>query len=154
MTERQLQLFGSRRQRGIAVDYSPSEFEFQCSVADLLRQWAKPTWQWTAIPLGEERPAEYRNGKRVSFAGERLKRQGVQRGWPDLVLIAPKGHPRAGVAHFLELKSKSGRLSEEQDAFRLWCLLNGLPHSVARDVDEVIAKLGEWGVWRGVVRRS
>jgi hypothetical protein len=152
MLERQLNLFKSKKQRGAAIVHNPTEFAFQCSLADLLKKWARPSWIWTAIPAGEERPAIMRNGVRVSFAGERLARMGAKRGWPDIVLIAPKGHARGGVVHCLELKRKrGGRMSDEQESFRLWCLLNEVPHAVVRDIDEAIAVLGEWDVWRGKV---
>lgn len=147
--DRQLNLFKSKRQRGVRVEKDPLEFALHCSVADLLRRWAKPEWQWTSIPLGEERPAVYRDGQRVSFAGARLARMGVMPGWPDIVLIAPKDHPRAGAAHFLELKrERGGRMTEDQAAFEHWCELNEVPHAVARDLDEAIAALAQWGVWR------
>jgi hypothetical protein len=146
---RQLRLFGKKNQRGERVVLSPSEFELQCEVADLLRRWAKPTWLWTHLPFGEARPAEFRNGVRVSYAGERLKRMGVRPGWPDFIFLAPKDadHP----VHFLELKAKGGRMSEPQAGFRLWCMLNGVPHAVVYSVAEATAILERWGVWRGKV---
>jgi hypothetical protein len=143
---RQLNLFRGKRQRGQRVDVSPSEFELQCEVADLLRRCAKPTWLWTHLPFGEARPAEFRNGVRVSYAGERLKRMGVRPGWPDFIFLAPKDadHP----VHFLELKAKRGRMSESQAGFALWCMLNGVPHAVVDNVEAAVAVLERWGVWR------
>jgi hypothetical protein len=149
-TARQLNLFKGKRQRGERVDVGPSEFALQCAVADLLRRCAKPTWLWTHLPFGEARPAEFRNGVRVSYAGERLKRMGSQPGWPDLALLGPKDAAHPGI-HFLELKAKRGRMSEHQAAFRLWCLLNGVPHAVVYSVGEATAILERWGVCRGKV---
>jgi hypothetical protein len=143
---RQLRLFGKKNQRGERVDVSPSEFQLQCAVADLLRRCAKPTWLWTHLPFGEARPAEFRNGVRVSYAGERLKRMGVRPGWPDFIFLAPKGSPHS--VFFLELKRKGGRLSEHQAGFALWCLLNGVPHAVVDTVEAAVAVLERWGVWR------
>jgi len=119
------------------------EFAMQCVVADALRRFAKPTWIWNHIPGGEERPAEYRNGKRVSFAGARLKRAGFQPGWPDFMLIAP-----GGKLHCLELKRKGNKPTADQAAFRLWCLLNGVPHGLAYSVKDAFTFLEQWGVFR------
>ena len=135
MTERQLGLFKSNRQRGIALIANPSEFALTCSVADLFRKCIKPEWQWTHIGHGD---------LRTQITGARLKRAGQQKGWPDFILLPPS----AGVAHFIELKRKRGRLSEEQQAFRDWCQSNGVPHEVAREISEVIAIGNRWGLWR------
>jgi hypothetical protein len=140
ITERQLHLFKSRRQRGTKPPTEP-EFKTQCMVADTLKRWATPTWLWTHIPLGEERP---------DAAGARLKRMGTQAGWPDFIFVPPKGseNPRP---HFLELKRRGGKLTEHQAAFALWCKLNDCPHAVAHSYDEAVAILKGWGaLWTGV----
>jgi hypothetical protein len=148
VSARQLNLFKGKRQRGQRVDVSPSEFQLQCEVADLLRRCAKPTWLWTHLPFGEARPAEFRNGVRVSYAGERLKRMGVRPGWPDFALLGPKDDaPHPGI-HFLELKRKGGRLSEHQAGFALWCEINRIPHAVVDTVEAAIFVLDCWDVWR------
>jgi hypothetical protein len=138
---RQLHLFRSRRQRGVAPP-PPLEFPMQCAIADLLRRWAKPTWLWTHIAHGEERPAEYRNGVRVSWAGARLKRAGLQPGWPDFLLMAPGGR-----VHCLEVKRRGQYLSEHQAAFALWCGLNGVPHACVKSVEQAVDQLRQWDVW-------
>lgn len=142
ITERQLHLFKSRRQRGTKPPPAP-EFSLHCQVADTLKRWATPTWLWTHIPLGEERP---------DAAGARLKRMGTQAGWPDFIFIPPKGseNPRP---HFLELKRR-GRVNDLTDlqlAFRLWCKLNDCPHEVVDTYDAAVAILKQWGaLWSGV----
>jgi hypothetical protein len=118
----------------------------QCAVADLLRRFAKPTWQWTHIANGEERPAEYINGVRVSWAGARLKRAGVQPGWPDIFLLSPGGKP-----HCMELKRRKAKPSEHQAAFALWCGLNNVPHAFVDDVADAIKVLNQWGVLRNKI---
>jgi hypothetical protein len=139
-TERQLHLFKSRRQRGVAVP-KPLEFAVHCALADMLRRWATPNWIWTHVPLGE---------RRDSVTGARLKRMGTQPGWPDFILLAPRQHhsPRP---HFLELKRRGSALTEHQAAFALWCKLNDCPHAVAHSYDEAVAILKDWGaLWKGV----
>jgi hypothetical protein len=144
MSGRQLHLFKSRRQRGVAAP-PPLEFATQCALADTLRKWATPNWVWNHIPGGEERPAEFIKGKRVSFAGERTKRAGFKPGWPDFILIPPAVptiHPRP---HFLELKRRGGKLTEHQAGFALWCKLNGCPHAVADNYEAAVKILQAWG---------
>ena len=151
MSGRQLHLFKSRRQRGVAAP-PPPEFATQCALADTLRKWATPNWVWNHIPGGEERPAEFIKGKRVSFAGERTKRAGFQPGWPDFILIPPGvavGTACGGAAstrpHFLELKRRGGKLTEHQAGFALWCKLNGCPHEVADSYEAAVKILQRWG---------
>lgn len=140
---RQLNLFKSKRQRGVAPP-PPLEFEVQCMVADDLRRWAVPGWQWTHIPLGEERSA---------ITGARLKRMGAQPGWPDFILIPPLRLQLLSVPHFLELKRKgSARLTPAQQAFADWCGENECPHAVADSYRDAFQILQGWGALRSDVR--
>lgn len=138
---RQLHLFRSKRQRGVAPP-APLEFAVHCALADTLRRWATPNWIWTHLPLGEHREA---------ITGARLKRMGTQPGWPDLILIPPREHsiPRP---HFLELKRRGGKLTEHQAGFALWCQLNDAPHAVADSYDAAVKILQLWGALRTGVK--
>jgi len=112
MTERQLHLFRSKKQRGVIVRPRTSEFQLQCQVAEVLRRWCSEWWIYTHLPMGE---------KRDPVTAMRLKRMGTMPGWPDFQFFGP----RREVA-FLELKRPGGggRVSEEQLAVstRLqWC---------------------------------
>jgi hypothetical protein len=138
--ERQLRLFGSKRQRGKAVDYSPSEFQFQCAVADTLRRWIAPDWIFNHIPLG---------GHRTKVTAARLKRMGTQPGWPDFILLSP-----AGRVSFLELKRRGGTLSEEQRAFAEWCTAHGVTYGIARNFDTALDFLKAWGAVRTTIKIS
>jgi hypothetical protein len=135
MSGRQLHLFKSRRQRGVAAP-PPLEFAVHCAVADTLRRWATPGWIWTHLPMGELRDA---------VTGARLKRMGVQPGWPDLILIPPAGPKFWQRPHFLELKRRGGKLTEHQAGFALWCKLNGCPHAVADSYEAAVKILQRWG---------
>ena len=134
MSERQLHLFKSRRQRG-AITPAPLEFALHCMVADALRRWITPNWQWTHLPLGEHREA---------ITGARLKRMGTQPGWPDLLLLPPKEHS-VQRSHFLELKRHGAKLTEHQAGFALWCQLNDCPHAVTSDYETAVKILQGWG---------
>ena len=80
-------------------------------------------------------------GWRYKRESARLKWQGVVAGIPDLLIVGPNG-----IAHFIEVKTKSGTLSKEQRAifermFDLSC-----PHTVARSIDDVRDALAVWGI--------
>ena len=103
MTERQLHLFRSKKQRGVIVRPRTSEFQLQCQVAEVLRRWCSEWWIYTHLPMGE---------KRDPVTAMRLKRMGTMPGWPDFQFFGPR---RAVV--FMELKRPGGggRLSEPQE---------------------------------------
>jgi len=99
-----------------------------------LRDHALPEWRWTHFPAGEIRD---------KIAASKLKNMGLQRGWPDFVLISP-----AAIAHALELKRAGEDLTEDQEAFRDWCCGHGVPHAVVRSIDEALAILTSWSALR------
>lgn len=135
----QIDMF-TRRVRAVDHQRSATEFQLACSVADVLRRWIANGWRWNHIPLGEERTTK---------AGERLKRMGLQPGWPDYLLLGPQ---RLG-PHFLELKRlKRGRLSDEQKDFAGWCQAQGYPFATADSIEAALAVLKGWGAVRVNVR--
>lgn len=133
---RQLSLFKGRKQRGTRPPPAP-EFNIQCMVADDLEKFGARGWIYTHIPSG---------GLRDIRTAARLKRMGVVKGFPDLVLWDSDGR-----SYFLELKRKGGRLSEHQKAIQAWCQDRPLVrHAVAYSYQEARAQLVEWGALRGV----
>ena len=112
----------------------PLESVLHCAVANTLRDHALPEWQWTHVPSGELRNMR---------TAVKLKRMGVRRGWPDFILLPPTGR-----LHCLELKRQGAPLTEEQEAFQLWSIRFGVPHSVAFTLDEALAALDAWGALR------
>lgn len=128
----QLSLFKSRRQRGVAPPPA-KEFSLHVMVADTLRRWCLPSWRWTHFPSGENRSA---------ITGARLKRMGMQRGWPDFLLLSPER------VHLLELKRKSEQLTDEQRALRDYCEQHGHPYAVVYTYDAALNQLREWGAVR------
>jgi hypothetical protein len=78
-------------------------------------------------------------GRRV--AGGILKAMGLLSGVTDLVIVS-----RGGKSHFVEVKTKTGRLSKAQREFRDACLWIDAPHAVVRSLDEYKNALKGWGL--------
>lgn len=66
---------------------------------------------------------------------------GLTPGAPDLQIIA-----NCGRVYMIEVKTVQGRMSPAQNDFRLWCVAAGVPHGVARSVDDVRELLSAWRV--------
>jgi hypothetical protein len=112
----------------------PRESQLQTEVADLLRAHALDGWRWSHFPAGELRNV---------ITGARLKRFGLQRGWPDIQLLSPSGK-----FHGLELKRLGETLTEDQEAFQVWCIRSGVPYSVCQTIDQALAVLDAWSCLR------
>lgn len=84
-----------------------------------------------------------RGGKAGWLDGALAKSAGQVAGFPDLIVI-----PWANIGPlFLEVKSPTGRTSAAQAAMldRLGAL--GYRVAVVRSIDDVRARLAEWGIW-------
>lgn len=113
------------------------EHQLQETVAALLRFKARPGIVWFSIP--NELPASER---RLA----RFIRSGMKPGVADMMLIID------GRAHFLELKTKTGRQSPVQRAFELECEGCGVPYALVRSFEDAERVLAGWGVF--VVREA
>jgi hypothetical protein len=82
-------------------------------------------------------------GERRLSVALRLKRMGVVAGVPDLAFVLPDGR-----AAFLEVKTRTGRMSPEQMMFAARCKAVGTPFAIARSVDEAERVLASWGALR------
>lgn len=107
-----------------------SEASFQITVADWLGQALKRTVLWTAFPAGG-------GGFR---RGALLKRMGLKRGWPDIILL------NRGKLYGLELKTIVGVLSAEQRALHAELAKQGVQVAVCRRLDEVTEAISGWGL--------
>lgn len=114
------------------------EFHLHILVADVLRRWLSPGWRFSHFPAGE---------LRNKVTGARLQRMGLNRGWADLVLLSP-----GAIAHFLELKRRGEKLSEDQEDFANFCLANGYPFEWTDNFDVALAILKRWGAVRSAIR--
>ena len=130
---RQLSLFKSKRQRGVAPP-SATEFALHCAVADLIRRFIMPGWRFTHLPMGE-----FRN----EMTAARLKRMGVTRGWPDLMFINATGQ-----VYFLELKRRGNRLTEDQAALAAFLRDAGISYHCVDNFRDAVMTLKTWGIVR------
>jgi hypothetical protein len=106
------------------------EQRLQRAVADYLA-WAllPPTW-FTAIPAGG-------GGE---LRGRILKGMGLRAGVPDILIV------HEGRAHWVELKSARGSLSEAQRTTHSALTATGCPVVVCRALDDVQAALTAWRI--------
>lgn len=112
-----------------------TEHALHVAVAHYLRVALKPPAVWTSLDAGA--------GKMNPVSAARRKARGVQRGWPDVLVIAQvggNGGPRTVVVG-LELKTKTGRLSPEQRDVMQAFADNGAWYVLCRSVEEVEAAL-------------
>jgi VRR-NUC domain len=122
---------GRRPRARKAAKFRPKEIAVHMAVADLLRRLARPEWKWSHFPAGEHRDIR---------TAAKLKAMGVQRGWPDFILISPTGK-----LHALELKRVGQSLTPEQQCFQEWCDKQAVPHAVARTILDAMRFLSAWG---------
>lgn len=133
----QLSLFKGKRQRG-TKPRKAKEFGLHVMTADLMRRWGTRGWIWSHFPSGE---------KRNPITGGRLKRMGLQKGWPDFLLVSP----RPARLYMLELKRLDGGLTDEQASLQAWCLANDVPYAVCDNFRDLVAQLRDWGAVRATV---
>jgi hypothetical protein len=110
-----------------------SEANLQITLIQHIRTRAKKDVFAFAIPNG---------GLRSSTEAMRFKAQGVVAGVPDLCIII-EGRP-----YFLELKAPGGRLSDAQRFVMRKLDDAGAVTATAVGLDEALAALEQWGVFR------
>ena len=125
---------GRRPRPRRALAHAPKELALHMSIAKLLRDHIKSDWRWSHFPAGE---------LRTPRTAAKLRAMGTMPGWPDLILISPDG-----LLHGLELKRVGGSLTEDQQAFQSWAIRQGVPHAVARSIDDALIIFESWGCLR------
>lgn len=70
-----------------------------------------------------------------------FKAMGLRAGISDLILMGDNG-----VAHFMEVKTPTGKLSEHQVKFWNLCVKRGWPYTVVRTVAEAVDYAKVWGL--------
>lgn len=115
----------------MTLSYHQKEFLLQCCVAEQIPSWF-PGLEFTAFP---GRPGDGRDGH--------FKRMmGVKPGIPDLLFTWNDGYLRCGM---IELKTDSGRISNDQNkVISAWSRL-GWRNAVCRTAQEVFEALCLWG---------
>lgn len=106
------------------------EAQLQKAVVQHLMLTANPGVIWFSIPNEDKRSVR---------AAAELKRMGMKPGVADMCIIVN------GLAHFLELKSPGGKLSEVQTMFMMECFASDTPYEVANNIDEALSTLSRWG---------
>lgn len=109
------------------------ESNVQCAIVSHLRRFLPSTYRVISIPNGRFK-AEPRTI-------ERLKREGLTPGAPDLLLLRNDGWFAA-----IEVKASKGRLSPEQVEWSEWLTAGAAEMAVVRSVDEALEIVAGWGV--------
>ena len=141
-TEDQLSRHQARRQPSTATaprKRQPAKPRFEASedaihraVVEHLQLRSAPGVVWWHTPNGELRD--------LATAGK-LKALGTRPGVPDLSFVI------AGVPHFLEFKTRKGRLSPEQRQMHASLLIAGAIVETAHGIDQAITILENWQVF-------
>lgn len=108
------------------------ELILQIQMVDVLRAKLKKDVLFTAFPAG--------GGGRVR--GAKLKKAGLQSGWPDIQLIYK------GQYYGLEVKTPQGRLSSSQSRLHEKLIKDGCQVAVVRSVKEMMEHIIDWGLAR------
>lgn len=115
----------------------PHEEAFQIETAAYLNAaLPKPGAFWYHVP----NQGMFASTRQILSAGARFKKQGLRAGVPDNAIVW------GGQAYFIELKSKTGRISDVQKIVIPEIESAGAPVAVARTLDEVAAALTAWGI--------
>lgn len=122
--------------RDLVSSNGKEEYQLQCDVVKLLRCLALPGVVFFHVE--NERKRTYRQA--ASF-----KAMGGMAGVSDLIISLPNGKMA-----FLELKSRRGRLSDEQKAFLEGMDSHGHMTWVARTLDEATRFLADAGAIKAV----
>lgn len=134
-----------------AAQVEQSEDELQRAVVKWLKYALRDGVRFTHVPLG---------GKRRKVEAARFVGLGVAKGWPDLTFAwASWGYANSETMErtpmsrsaFIELKVAGNRLTAEQRDFQRWCRDSGIPHAVARSLEEVVQAVRHWGITKGGV---
>lgn len=108
----------------------PSEIQIQASIVEWLRRCVRCVV--FAVP----------NASKRGYAQQhQVRKEGLLKGAPDLVVAYGDGVDARVL--FIEVKSKRGRLDEEQARCREDLLALGHDHLVARSLDDVISYFGD-----------
>ena len=108
------------------------ELLIQSNIIQMLKENLKHNVLMTASPAG--------GGGRVR--GAKLKRAGLQSGWPDIQLI------HEGRYYGLEVKTSTGRLSPAQKIIHQKLTDSGCLVAVVKSVTDAQEKIVEWGISR------
>lgn len=110
----------------------PSEHKIQAALIDYLKINARSDVFYFAVPNG---------GLRNIRVAQQMKAEGLRPGVADICFMLPGGR-----CAWLELKTKTGQLSDHQHGFKTRCRELGHFWAMARSVDDAIPHLAAWNV--------
>jgi len=123
---------------GRTIPFSLSESQIQIQVADWLRlHEASGGFIFFAVP--NEGMGKAKTGAGLGRMA-RLKRMGLRPGVADIVII------KDGRAYFLEMKTVTGELSDNQAIFGLDCGKIHAQYQVAHSFEEAQKIVKKWGI--------
>lgn len=130
--------------RSVTPAQHEDEDALHIAVADFMRLAWPADLEWLHVPNGGKREKVTRtraDGSTYEFSPEakKLKRMGVRPGAYDLWVQLPRGQ-----YGWIELKTRSGQLSDDQIDFGQRIAAHGGGRVVCRSVEEVQAVLTKW----------
>lgn len=124
----------------VSTRRKPTEQSLHIGVVSFLKRALPPQIVFFHPPNG---------GKRAGKSGSLLKAMGMLAGVPDLVFVMPNGQ-----AAFIELKTPTGEVREEQIEFQRRVRANGCAYATCRSFDEVETTLVRWLAAYGLTLRA
>lgn len=118
----------------MTIKFGP-EAQQQIAVIDFIEQALGEVLIWHTPNQGKRNPAYVK----------KLKIMGLLPGVPDLCFLPHWDNRGKFPVYFIEMKAKSGRLSQEQVDFRNNAINRGAAWGLARNVAEVEKLLIQWG---------
>ena len=115
-----------------------SESTIQENIVEALSRLAVQN-QFFFFSVPNERVFTRTKGQQIARLNK-LKRMGLLPGCADLVII------KGGGAYFLEVKSATGKPSENQKIFYNTCVVNGARYAIAHSVREALGFLKLWRI--------
>jgi|JI10StandDraft_1071094.scaffolds.fasta_scaffold161050_2 hypothetical protein len=112
-----------------------TEYNIHTAIVELIERSKLPGVIYWHCPNG---------ARRTHAEAAALKAMGMLAGVADFCFSMPGGR-----FAFIEVKTKTGALSEEQEAFLAGMERNGNRTAVVRSIDEAAFILSSWGVIRG-----
>lgn len=121
----------ARPAKAVRVVRNAIEDGIQGEIFDMLKVRAIPYLIVFSIPNG---------GYRSWAAARTMKETGQLAGVLDILAI----HPATRIPHFMEVKTPTGRLTDEQKEFSAKLETLGIPYAVVRSLEEAARQFDEW----------
>lgn len=116
-----------------------SESQIQRQIVSMLSGIARENrFMFFSIP--NENLASKQDRKSAAIRMNKLKAMGLVPGAADLVIV------HGGRVYFIEVKSATGKQSENQENFMLWAESCGSKYAIVRSHMDVIRALKAWGI--------